>query len=67
MSTIEDAHSRLSQLRNQSLWVCNASRIGSSVSQTSSIKQNEVVSMIEDYIRQYERGQSVNANRTIYN
>jgi len=54
-------------LRNQDLWVHNAAGVGSSVSQSSRIKQDEVISVIESYISQYNSNQSVSANRTIYN
>ena len=67
MWSIDDARNRLSQLKSQDLWVCNASRIGSSVSSSASYKQAEVVSRLESYISRYNSGQSVSDDITIYN
>lgn len=65
MSSIEEARNTLSKLERGSLWVVNASNMGSTKPATH--KKGEIEGRIRDYIRQYERGQSINENITIYN
>jgi len=65
MWSIEDARNKLSQLQSDSLKVSNAA--GATFTTPAKHKKEEVVNKLRDYIRQYERGQSVNDDVTIYN
>lgn len=65
MWSIEDARSRLSQLKNETLKVSN--HAGATFTTPAKHKRNEVISVLESYIRRYNEGQSVSDDRTIYN